>query len=99
MSKKEAATTSTALVNVVFDPKTKMFLGTGGRWMTATQFVENAPRNPEDLVPKPTPGNPAVQNTDPGPTYRCLNGFLHSCTDSVCVKVIQPNGQPIACRP
>ena len=98
MAKNQKATTSTELLNVLFDMQTSLLLGRGGRWMTATEFEKDPPRSPTDLVPRPTPDNPAIPDPDPGPTYKCLSGFVHSCNGQVCVRVIQPNGQPIPCK-
>ena len=63
--------------------------------MTAAEFEQNPPQKPEDLVPPPPPAG-AVEDPDPGPTYKCIGGFLHCCNGLDCTKVLK-NGQPVRC--
>ena len=96
MSEQQAKDESTVFLNVLFDVRAKMFVGRGGRWMTAAEFVQNPPHKPEDLVPPPPPGGTAETDPDPGPIYKCIGGFLYCCNGLTCTKVLR-NGQPVHC--
>ena len=85
----------TAFLNVLFDTKTRMFLGKEGKWVTCTEFERNPPGSAEDLVP-PQKDEPPVHDPDPGPTYKCINGQLYVCTGLICARVTQ-GGQPVPC--
>ena len=96
MSPQQVTEKAFGVLNVLFDAETTMLLGKGGKWMTATEFERNPPQKPEDLVPPPTPENEPIEDPDPGPTYKCINGFLHCCNGLVCTRVLK-NGQPVRC--
>jgi len=87
---------SKVFLNILFDVHARMFLGKGGRWVTAAQFAADPPHKPEEVTPTPPPGTAPETDPDPGPTYKCIGGFLYCCNGLVCVKVLR-NGQPVHC--
>ena len=88
----------TAFLNVLFDTRTRMFLGREGKWVSAAEFERDPPRSAEDVVPpeREDDPEPPIHDPDPGPTYKCINGQLYVCNGLVCARVLQ-GGQPVRC--
>jgi hypothetical protein len=87
---------ATEFLNVLYDTVSGTFLGRGGIWMSAVEFARNPPKTPRDLVPPTQGGEPPIEDPDPGPTPRCINGQLFVCSGNICTKVLR-NGQPVPC--
>jgi hypothetical protein len=96
MSEPQVKGKSPAFLNVLFDVEARRLLGKGGAWVTASEFMANPPQHPEDLMPPARPGDPPVNDPDPGPVPRCIGGQLFVCIGTTCTRVLK-NGQPVPC--
>lgn len=73
------------LIALLFDVKTRRFLGKGGKWVPAAEIEADPPQSPEDVFPKKTTeGDEIDKGPDPGPTYPCIDGEIWVCSGGSC---------------
>jgi hypothetical protein len=83
---------SPGFIVVLYDLKSRKFLGKGGRWVSCEEFQKDPPETPEDV--EPTQQTDSTTDTDIGPEYRCIDGVLHVCSGGRCSSLNRPCPPP-----
>ena len=65
------------VITVLFNTKERTFLGRGGRWQSAEEFIRNPPAEGKDCVPDPSKGPDGTTKGDPGGFFQCVDGRLY----------------------
>jgi len=76
-----------AILAVLYDSDRRLLLGVGGKWVTCAEFEKHPPKRPEDLVPSEAT---RIEESDPGPTYKCINHVLYVCDNNRCYSLSSP---------
>jgi hypothetical protein len=85
----------TVVISVLYNTKTKKFLGRRGKWVSCPEFEKDPPQEQTDVI---TPDESQhVDDPDPSIIQKCIGGVLHYCIGNVCAPVPGPDGGPIQC--
>ena len=70
------------VITVLFNTKTKTFLGRGGKWVAPEEFARDPPEGSKEVSKepdKPTGGG----KRDPGGFFECVDGTLFWCQENL----------------
>lgn len=72
---------SSYVITVLFNTKDKTFLGRGGKWQSANEFVSNPPAKGREIAKDPRQSS-GDGKTDPGGQWLCDSGILYWCEEN-----------------